>query len=297
MKKKVFCGICGFFIIALVGITLIIILTQPPLAKEFQNPQKVTILGYNQDTMEPFISTDGQYLFFNSLNDGQNTSLLYAEAIDTTTFQFKGEIKGVNTLPPHLDAVASMDDANNLYFITTRDYPDNYHNLMTGVFEDGVVVNLTRVEGDFYIEESGWLIMDAEISRDGNTLFVVNAQFTGGALPKKADIRIAHKVDGEFVLDANSDSLMGEINTASLEYAPASSQDGLMLMFTRIFIIQTQILVSTRTSTTDPFGTPRRLDLSGLIEAPTITLDGSKVYYHQKTGTIYEIYMMDIVGE
>ncbi len=34
----------------------------------FTNPQPVTIEGYSQDAMEPFISPDGNYLFFNNSN-------------------------------------------------------------------------------------------------------------------------------------------------------------------------------------------------------------------------------------
>ena len=33
------------------------------------NPVRVTIRGYHGDAMEPFVSPDGKYLFFNSRND------------------------------------------------------------------------------------------------------------------------------------------------------------------------------------------------------------------------------------
>ncbi|MFQ6087920.1 MAG: hypothetical protein ACE5K0_03340 [Candidatus Methanofastidiosia archaeon] len=33
---------------------------------KFKNPQKVEIIGYDGDALEPFISRDGQYLFFNN---------------------------------------------------------------------------------------------------------------------------------------------------------------------------------------------------------------------------------------
>ena len=33
---------------------------------EFTHPQRVTIRGYNGDAMEPFLTRDGRYLFFNA---------------------------------------------------------------------------------------------------------------------------------------------------------------------------------------------------------------------------------------
>src|ERR1700729_1395533 len=61
----------------------------------FTNPQPVTIKGYSQDAMEPFISPDGNYLFFNNSNAPTvNTNLFYATRIDDVTFQFQGEIGG-----------------------------------------------------------------------------------------------------------------------------------------------------------------------------------------------------------
>jgi len=51
-------------------------------------------------------SSDGQFLFFNSLNSGGNTSLFYSRIVNATYFEFMGEVQGVNGKPPHLDAVA-----------------------------------------------------------------------------------------------------------------------------------------------------------------------------------------------
>jgi hypothetical protein len=43
--------------------------------------------------MEPFITRDGRYLFFNNSNDPSvNTNLRYAERIDDLTFKYKGEV-------------------------------------------------------------------------------------------------------------------------------------------------------------------------------------------------------------
>jgi hypothetical protein len=64
----------------------------------FTNPQPVSIEGYSQDAMEPFVSPDGNYLFFNNSNSAPTTNLYYATPTDETglSFQFQGEIGGVN---------------------------------------------------------------------------------------------------------------------------------------------------------------------------------------------------------
>jgi len=54
----------------------------------------VTINGLSFDAMEPFISPDGNYLFFNNLNDGVNTKLYYATKVNDLTFNFVGELNG-----------------------------------------------------------------------------------------------------------------------------------------------------------------------------------------------------------
>src|ERR1700722_20463485 len=82
----------------------------------FTNPEPVTIEGYSQDAMEPFISPDGNYLFFNNSNSASTTNLYYATRIDDVTFQYQGEIAGANAGPNTLTAVASMD-INNIFYL------------------------------------------------------------------------------------------------------------------------------------------------------------------------------------
>jgi hypothetical protein len=43
----------------------------PSASAEFANPQRVTIRGYSDDAMEPFLTRDDKYLFFNNSNDPQ----------------------------------------------------------------------------------------------------------------------------------------------------------------------------------------------------------------------------------
>jgi hypothetical protein len=88
---------------------------------KFENPQRITILGYTGAAMEPFISRDGKHLFFNNSSDPKvNPNLHSAERGDDLTFQYKGEIEGVNT--PALEGVASVDRDSNFYFISPKSY-------------------------------------------------------------------------------------------------------------------------------------------------------------------------------
>ena len=95
---------------------------RPPAEyRAFGAPQRVTIRSYNGDAMEPFITKDGQYLLFNNRNDpSTNTNLHFAVRVDGLTFQYRGEIKGVNT--PVLEGVPSLDRKGNLFFVSVRSY-------------------------------------------------------------------------------------------------------------------------------------------------------------------------------
>ncbi len=261
---------------------------------EFSNPVKVIINGYSGHAMEPSIARDGSYLFFNSLNDGQDTSLYYATRTDDVTFTSNGKINGVNGTPPHLDAVASMDLGNHFYFISVRNYPADYLNLFTGDFSSGSVSGLYAQTGNFYIESPGWIIMDVEISPDGNDLYFVNAHFSGGSVPDRSDIGVAHLSGGSFIVDANSTGIMVNVNTGDcLEYAPSISSDGLELFFTRLNLctVNSEILVAKRGTTTSSFGNPERIGaITGFVEAPSLTIDGKTLYYHMNDNGMYTIY-------
>jgi len=149
-------------------------LTYPSFGSEIE----VTINGLSFDAMEPFISPNGNYLFFNNLNDGINTKLYYATKINDSTFNYVGELTGTNqTTPPHLDAVADMDSNGNFYWTSTRNYPTELNNLFHGTFSVGNVSDIERVQGDFNMNTPGWLVMDHGISLDGQFLYFNNARF------------------------------------------------------------------------------------------------------------------------
>src|ERR1035438_9506422 len=183
--------------------------------------------------MEPFISPDGHYLFFNNENDPRmNTNLHFAERTGKLTFRYLGELPGVNS--DVLDAVPSVDTAGHFYFTTIRDYARTMNSIYTGEFDGKRVTNVHSVPGDISPKVPGTINMDASISPDGQTLYISRAVIVPNLpAPKKSELMIARLKDGTFSIDPASAHIMKNINTGALEYAPCISKDGLELYFTR----------------------------------------------------------------
>jgi len=264
---------------------------------------EVTIKGLSFDAMEPFVSPNGNYLFFNNLNDGINTKLYYATKINDSTFNYIGELTGANqTITPHLDAVADMDVDGNFYWTSTRNYPAELNNLFHGTFSAGNISNIQRVQGDFNMNTPGWLIMDHGISLDGQYLYFNNARFDDVNCqgPCETILGIAKKDNiSTFSTLPNSASILQNINDPNyIYYAPCISSDNLELYFTRYLKEQInintvfEICVAVRSNSLSKFSIPRVLFseiISNLIEAPTLTVDKNIIYYHQKTTDSHKI--------
>jgi len=271
----------------------------------FGSKIKVTINDLSFDAMEPFISSNGNYLFFNNLNDGINTKLFYATKINDSTFNYVGELTGANqTIAPQLDAVADMDSNGNFYWTSTRNYPTLLDNLFHGTFNAGIVSDIERVEGDFNMNTPGWLVMDHGISLDGQFLYFNNAKFdeTNCQGPCETTFGIAQKNnDSTFSTLPNSMEILQNINDANyIYYAPCISSDNLELYFTRYLKGQItsstvfEICVAVRNNPLSKFSIPKVLFsevISELVEAPSLTTDKRIMYYHQKTTSSHIIVM------
>ena len=251
----------------------------------------VTINGLNFDAMEPFISPDEQTLFFNSLNSGGNTNLYFAERINDSTFNYIGLVNGTfDPNIPHLDAVPSIDSSNFFVWVSLRDYPNTLQNLISGQWQGNGVNTVRRVNGDFYISQPGYLIMDAALNYDGSQLIYCNALFNScpNALPCSARLGISEKVnDSTYNKISNTDSVLALVNDSNfLVYAPQLSSSGLELYFTRLQPsgINTEICVSVRNTLSDAFSLPQVLvSNNGFVpEAPSLTANEQKLYYHKK---------------
>jgi hypothetical protein len=238
----------------------------------------VTILGYDGHAMEPFITRDGRYLMLSNLNDPrENTNLHYAERKDDLTFEYKGEIQGVNTAA--LEGVPSMDKDGMLYFVSTRSYGETFSTLYRGRFENGSVDGVELVPG-VSRKQPGIVNFDAEISADGKSLYFVDGLF-----------------GTEFTRDPKSSAILRHVNTEALEYAPAIATDGLELFFTRVGQLPPStppaIFRTVRTSQEEPFEKPQKVaGPTGFVEAPTLSQDGRTMYYHKKEKERHVIYCM-----
>ncbi len=265
----------------------------------------VSINGLSFDAMEPFVSPNGNYLFFNNVNDGINTKLYYATKINDSTFNYVGELLGANqTVAPHLDAVADMDANGNFYWTSTRNYPTELENLFHGTFNAGIVSAIERVQGDFNMNIPGWLVMDHGISLDGQFLYFSNARFNDTECigPCETTLGIAQKENtSTFNTLPNSASILQNINDANyIYYAPCISSDNLELYYTR-YLKGTitpntvfEICVAVRNDVQSQFSIPSVLFsdmLLNLIEAPTLTVDKNTIYYHQRTVDSHKIVM------
>jgi len=271
----------------------------------FGSEIEVTIKGLFFDAMEPFVSPDGNFLFFNNINDGINTKLYFATKINDSTFNYVGELIGTNQIKtPHLDAVADMDSNGNFYWTSTREYPTELDNLFRGNYNDGNVSNITRVKGDFNMNTPGWLIMDHGISLDGQYLYFNNARFdeVNCQGPCETTLGVAQKDNvSTFTTLSNSESILQNINDSNyIYYAPCISSDNLELYFTRYIKGEItsgtvfEICVAVRTNSGSVFSIPKVLfseNISKLIEAPTLTVDKNSIYYHQKTSNSHRIMM------
>jgi Tol biopolymer transport system component len=248
----------------------------------FSNPTPVTITGYSGDAMEPFISKDGQYLYFNNRNDpSADTNLYYASRVDDQTFTFLGLIPGANS--PQLDAVASLDTLGNFYFVSTRSYSTSLSTVYSGSFTSAGLTDVAIVPG-VSPQKSGIVNFDAEISADGQTLWFDDGDYSTGSLTA-ANIAIAERQGTGFARNANSATLLAAVNNSGLNYAPSISVDGLELFFTRVSTAagaMPAIYRATRTDSNSAFGPPELVTAAtGFVEAPSLSADGHLLYFHK----------------
>lgn len=257
---------------------------------------KVEIIGFDGDAMEPFISCDGNTLYFNNSNHPRvNTNIYKAKRINGHQFSFDGEVKGINSA--QLDGVASIDCQNQFYFISTRNYINSFASVFTANFNIQPIA-IHEVE-NISRGRLGDLIFDAEISRDGNILAAVDGIFRGGPVPKSADIFLAQKTASGFQRIPNNQFIMQNINSHDLEYAPSLSTDKKTLYFTRIknrFLHQEfTIEMARRTNINDAFGQPIiMIKSNNSIEAPSISMDNKTLYYHEKIRGKFVIFKLDL---
>jgi WD40-like Beta Propeller Repeat len=270
--------------------------SEPVLPSAFGQPVKVTVTGYTGNAMEPFISRDGAFLFFNNLNAApENTNLHYATRVSDVEFQYQGEIKGINTVD--LEGTPTMDASGNLYFVSTRNYTSTLSTIYHANFSNGTASDVSLVNG-VSKNIAGDVNFDVEATASGNFLYFVDSQFDSNNNPMTADLVIAQKSGSGFIRLGNSSDLLKNVNSNELEYAPGLSANELELFFTRVASPISsssvpQIYMASRSKTDEAFGAPIKLTtLPGFVEGPSISGDGRTLYFHQKDPDYFQIYLV-----
>lgn len=271
-------------------------LAQSSRVFEFEQPVEVKVNGYQGILMEPFLSRDGKILLFNNSNDPTaNTNIHWAARIDDLNFQYRGEVEGINT--QHLEGVPTLDKNNQLFFVSNRNYGEKFSTIYQASFKNGNVENISLVKG-ISKEKFLWVNFDVEVSEDGETLYLVDSQFSPQIVPQTGDIFIAKKTGDEFKRLENSDEIFKNINTKAIEYAVAISADELEIYFTRVNSPITpssipEIFYATREVKTSIFDKPHKLpNIDGFAEAVTISPDNKLIYFHKKENERFRLFCM-----
>ncbi len=257
-------------------------------------PEPVRIASYTGEAMEPFVSRDGKFLFFNTRNDpGADTNIHFAEVSFDGHFRYLGLLEG--TVSRDLDAVATMSADGHFCFVSPRDYRRTLVSVLCGKFDGTKVVDATPQAG-LATARLGRLIFDVELSADGRAMIYAEGTFSGNATPDDADLYVAKLGANGFEPDPNGKRTLARLNTDALEYAPALSADSLTLTFTRLegvapFLSPT-LYRATRTRANRPFGAPTRVGaIDGFVEGPTYAPDGT-LYFHKRVNGRFQIWRL-----
>jgi Tol biopolymer transport system component len=265
----------------------------------FGDAQPVVINGYTASAMEPFISPDGQQLLFNTSNVPPGVpTLQLATRGAGQAFEYQGALPGeaVNE-PGYLSGTPSLDDAGELFFISTRSYDQTLSTVYSGALSAGVVTGVHLVEG-LAAARRGLVDFDASISPDGQSLYVSVGDFSSGNGPSSASIALFDRSASGFTLDPMSATLLKAVNKPrSLDYAACISSDGHELFFTRAKAPTAKaptgvptIYRAYRKKLGKPFGRVQQVAaITGFSEAPSLTADGRTLYYHHLSNGKFEI--------
>jgi hypothetical protein len=258
----------------------------------FGDPRPVDIEGYSVSAMEPFIAPDGRTLLFNTSNVAPNIpSLQYASLAGAGVFAYRGPILGAN-LAGYLSGTPTVDRQGDLFFVSTRKYAQTGSTIYSGTFRAGRVRGLHLVPG-ITAPSPGLVYFDVDVSLDGSRLYASLGRFAGGSGPVSAELVVYDRMGRGFVPDRQSARLLAAVNRAgTLTYAAAISADGRELFFTQgdpdggVPMIERAV----RSNRGQPFGPGTPIGaITGFAEAPSISADGTTLYYHRLVGTTFEI--------
>ena len=310
--QRFFYNLLFSFVLAPLGV-----IAQPLLGNdnlEFTTPQLVEISGLPIgvdgtaiSTEEPFISRDGQFLFFNTGHRENNKDLHYAKKL-AETWVYQSEIGPNINDKKEVQGNPTMDVNNNFFYVDSG----VKRMIRIGQFsaDTGQVINVKDVDAIpnrdvklFAQHVDG--NMGVEVSSDGNTVYFSRARwamnvFSLGKL-MGSNILFLSKKNKKYVFDeVEIKRIMKHINSPDLEYAASISDDGLELFFTRFVladlqadVIRSMIMHATRTSISSPFDPPQIIESIGrsaFVEGPAISNTNKELYYHKLEGAKFKIY-------
>lgn len=263
---------------------------------EFTNEEPITIVGYDLDAMEVDISHDGTVLMWNDREEmsAEDKNLHWASRISDTEFQYEGEVTELNTMG--VDGTPSFDENDNLYYVSTGEYPTNgFKSFYRATRNASGVWEPVLLEGLY--DGMGFVSVDPDISPNGTYLFYSLFTISGGPLPAEIELR-GTVSDGSGGFEPIDDALLADVNTDLLDYAPTISNDGLEMYFTRADPSGPGILgiyKTTRESVDQPFAAVDTTvaAITGVVEAPSFNADETALYYHRKESEgvgVYEVY-------
>jgi hypothetical protein len=252
----------------------------------------VTLSGWTLGgAEEPFITDDDQYLVVNTQDDGGGAKSLHVlSRTGPTSFAYIGPL---GTNEGVVDAAPSIDQLGKCYFVRTEVV--DRKQVFRGTIAGGVLSSVEVVPGSFHpadTDPSDPLVYDQDVgvSYDGHSLYISRAH---GGIPFPSSIQLIRAIEsgGAFVLDPTGAADLAAVNAGGFTYAAHLSKNGCELWFTQTVapIIPPGLYVSTRGSTSEPFGTPQHLVGGGFggdfVEG--IALGGSQLeaYYHQRNAS------------
>jgi hypothetical protein len=266
----------------------------PATYRGFAHPRPVTIRGYRGDAMEPFITLDGRYLLFNNLNQPSvHTTLRYAKRLGADTFVYGGEIAGANDATA-LNGVPSVTARGELYFISPRSYGRTLSTIYRARLVAGRASGVALAPG-LATRAPGTVDFDADVNAQGTGLYVAQGRFTAGGEIETAKLVHYTRRGAGFVADPRGERLLRAVNRAgALVYAAGLSADGLELFFTREDPgAVPAIYRAVRADLSRPFGEVERVaGATGFVEAPSLSADGTVLYYHRMVGSRFVIYAL-----
>ena len=295
--------------IFVVSVALIVPNATAGSSTNFSNPEPVVIQGYSGPEEDAYITPDNKYLFFDSHNDaGLPIHLYWATRIDYKTFSFGGQIQGLNC--PLAPLRGNYARPQNFYFFCLALAQAGQPSIASGQFSFGTVTNFAPIRGITLppaAPGTGRLMLDGEITSDGNTLYFTDWQMTDTGQPVSGQIKVAARnADGSFTVLPNSAALLSNVNaTGTVLYGSVPSTDNLSLYFTVSdpSVPCLEIYVATRTSTTAPFGLPQPVAAADVplpgqpnpgvfVEMGSTSSDGNYLYYHILSSTSSQIYVL-----